>query len=326
MKKLYWAPGSIWKIKDNILWIDNLKFHESSQKLFPEFYFLTVDGIREEDLIRSFPGFRNDELKQFVDRLKKHGILSDRMQEVSGIFRRQSLLLNSGDSLPEGYFLEEENIAQWRKKSCERQVVGGENGLSVDCPEKDPVFGHRRSCRSFDRKRLVLQKDFFALLSVMASDAGGQYPQYAYPSAGGLYPIDIYIHVKEGRIEGVGEGIYYFRPDTKRLVLVPEGVQVTKDHHFFLNKRIFETSAFSIHLVYNAEVSVPKYRDRAVFYGMIDAGILTGYLHLMAQKTGLACCSIGELRKGIRDNLQLKDHQIYLHTIEMGYPESGLPE
>ena len=59
---------------------------------------------------------------------------------------------------------------------------------------------------------------------------------------------------------------------------------------------------------------------------MIDAGILTGYLHLMAQKTGLACCSIGELRKGIRDNLQLKDHQIYLHTIEMGYPESGLPE
>ena len=75
---------------------------------------------------------------------------------------------------------------------------------------------------------------------------GAMFPKYRYGSAGGLYPVQTYVHAKAGRVDGLEEGTYYYHPVEHRLVTLKPGVRLEADLHLSVNTPVFEACAFTI--------------------------------------------------------------------------------
>src|SRR5262249_7262437 len=99
----------------------------------------------------------------------------------------------------------------------------------AEVPAVDP--GRRRSERIF-ASRPVSFADLSALLSALASESTPEGPTRRYPSAGGAYPVQAYVHVESDRVEGVPPGAYYVDPDRRRLALVSDQAMLGAADHF----------------------------------------------------------------------------------------------
>ncbi|MCD8011075.1 MAG: SagB/ThcOx family dehydrogenase [Lachnospiraceae bacterium] len=323
-KYLYWAPGIQWEIREKTLVIASVRFPEDYSQLFPDFYYKACRGLREEMVTEEFPDFSTIRLRRFIAKLKKYQILTDHIQSVDELFYMQSRLFQPAERFPEDYFQNSENVEKYRLHQIRRQITLPSDTFCIQVRGELPApeFSERTSCRRFQKNRKVGEEQFGGLFRVLSQFPGESTPRYCYPSAGGLYPIDIYCFIKENRVEGVKGGLYYFYPVQAQLLWMDEGNDIDPSLHFFPNRVIFESSAFSVFLVYNASVSMPKYGDRAYYYGMIDAGIILGYLNLAATRLGLGCCCIGEMKNDrIERALKLNEFQRYLQCIEFGFPD-----
>ncbi len=73
-------------------------------------------------------------------------------------------------------------------------------------------------------------------------------PKYRYGSAGSLYPVQAYLHVKNNRIEGLEAGIYYYHPAKHNLTLLHQE-SVVDNQVYSSNQEIFAESGFSLFLI-----------------------------------------------------------------------------
>ena len=143
--------------------------------------------------------------------------------------------------------------------------------------------------------------------------------KYYYPSAGGLYPIDIYLYIKSERVENVDGGLYYYSPQENEIRKISDE-KIEKNTYFYQNQEIFEGSAFSIFFVYNAHASMPKYGGMAYFYGIIETGVISELLSIVSEQIGLGSCIIGEMDyRTIVSLLKINDNEIYIMCMEFGY-------
>ncbi|WP_294360960.1 SagB/ThcOx family dehydrogenase, partial [uncultured Clostridium sp.] len=189
--------------------------------------------------------------------------------------------------------------------------------LKNSSKNNDDYFYTRRSCRKFNTKKLIDFNKFSNLLSKF-SQINKESIQYIYPSAGGLYAIDIYINVKKDRVSGVEEGNYYYSPidNTISKINIRE---LSREIHFYTNKNIYDESAFSIFLVYNSECNMPKYKGMGYIFGLLDSGIITGYLDIISEQINLGVCSIGDMNfEELNNVLDLNSCQTCFHCLEFG--------
>jgi len=102
----------------------------------------------------------------------------------------------------------------------------------------------------------------------------GYYYLRSVPSAGGLYPCEIYIQLRG--IKGLLNGIYHYEPYSASLTLVQE---IEKDgvEHYFKDKREEKGFVFLISSVYFR--SSWKYRDRSIRYILLDSGHQLGSIY-----------------------------------------------
>ncbi len=158
-----------------------------------------------------------------------------------------------------------------------------------------------------------------ALAQVPSSDR--PFPGRRYGSAGSLYPVQVYLHVRPGRVEGVAPGTYLYDPAEHRLVALTEGAEVTAEVHAPANRGVFETAALSVFLVGKMDAIRPLYGDRALRYALIEAGLITQLLETSAPPSGLGSCQIGDLDfDRIRGLFALgSDHEL-LHSLVAGRP------
>ncbi|MFN3622086.1 MAG: SagB/ThcOx family dehydrogenase [Nitrososphaerales archaeon] len=63
----------------------------------------------------------------------------------------------------------------------------------------------------------------WAAQGVTKRDSGWIYPLRAAPSAGGLYPLEVYLIVASGGVEGLEEGLYHYDAVGEVLTLVEKG-------------------------------------------------------------------------------------------------------
>lgn len=106
-----------------------------------------------------------------------------------------------------------------------------------------------------------------------------QYPEGAYylrtnPSAGALYPCEIYLQIRG--VKGLLEGIYHYEPHSKFLVLLHElsndGVE-----YYFKDTTKQSGIIFLISAIYFR--SSWKYRDRSLRYIFLDSGHQLGSIY-----------------------------------------------
>lgn len=316
-----WAPGIEWKIqKDGKVKIGRYVYPATCQIFFPDLYFAAQEFIVEEDLILLFEEDSHKIARSFIkDLIKKQVLISGVMSPVDLFLTQQKLYVHS---FSEDDFLDPAKVEKYKVDQLDRCFSDKTKGEYQLLPSEEilPIFMNRKSHRSFDR-RPISYEVFSNIFSVLSQHQKNGNISYLYPSAGGLYPIDVFVYVKSNRVDKLDHGLYYYFPKENTLRKVSDN-QLTDNVHFSINKDIFNSSAFSVYFIYNAASSMPKYGGMGYFYACIDTGIMVSTFNTLCEKNGIGACSIGEMNyKKIKEYLSLNSDQILLHCMECGMKE-----
>jgi amino acid adenylation domain-containing protein len=204
-----------------------------------------------------------------------------------------------------------------RRRPGLRALDGG--GASVPLPTPEAPSLPRRSHRAFAAPP-VKSASLGGLLAVLAAREEGEALRYRYGSAGGLYPIQAYLVVRPGGVEGVAPGAYYFDPLRRALVPTAAGDVLSRDAYGpLVNRPIFDASAFALFLVADLAAIAPLYGERSPHYATLEAGAITQLLEDEAPRHGLGLCQIGQLGEAaLRDAFRLADSHVLVHSLVGG--------
>jgi amino acid adenylation domain-containing protein len=174
----------------------------------------------------------------------------------------------------------------------------------------------RRSQRRFLAHPLPLAR-LSTLLECLRplSIAGEQ--RRLYPSAGALYPIQVYLYLKAGRIEDLEGGIYYYHPPRHQLVSLARGVTLDATlYEPLVNQPIFTAAAFSLFLIAQPAAIAPLYGPAAHDFCLLEAGYMSQLLLQSAASCQIGLCPIGGLDFArIERFFALEAHQFLVHSL-----------
>jgi SagB-type dehydrogenase family enzyme len=186
-------------------------------------------------------------------------------------------------------------------------------------------IGQRRAVRRFRSEPVPLASlaALLAELSQMPTELGGA--KYGYGSAGGLYPVQTYLHAKPEGVASLPSGTFYYHPVEHSLVPIALGAELVPDiHEPFINRPIFQQARFSLFLVYQPRAIEPIYGDLAWRLSVLEAGAMAHGVETSAWRLGLGLCPIGWLDfSAVRGLLQLEDDQELLHAHVGGLAETA---
>ena len=311
---LYWSAGVPFRTENGVLYIGALKFLYGAE-FFPAYYYAAVKGASKNDLIALCSGSRK--AAALTRELIAANVLIQGIPGLNEMF--YGLMPYTESRTDESLFTDREKLTGFRTKVIRRNMAENSSAvpLKLDLPKVPEHLRNHCTTRSFDREKLLCFSDLSALLSAFGENAFRKDARY-YPSAGGLYPIDLYLYVKAGRTERLSEGIYYYCPAENTLSQI-NGNTLPESIHYPTNRSIFADSAVSIMMVYNSGCNIPKYGYKGYAYALLDCGIMTHLLYSEANRLGLGCCSIGDLNfKEAGKIIGLPVDSVIVHTAEIG--------
>jgi SagB-type dehydrogenase family enzyme len=186
----------------------------------------------------------------------------------------------------------------------------------------------RGSCRRFQPRSLPLA-DLGALLAngygiTRISDLPG-IPQLllrAVPSAGGLYPLEIYVMVQD--IEGLPNGLHHYNLREHTLEAVNVGAPWTGLRECLLTYEFLPGANAVFFLAAVFERTQKKYGPRGYRYILLEAGHMAQNLCLTAAERGLgSLCMGGFVDSRINRFLGLEPRrEAVVYAVAVGHPEA----
>jgi SagB-type dehydrogenase family enzyme len=154
------------------------------------------------------------------------------------------------------------------------------------------VIVNRHSTRKFSSiplKSIELSNLLFGMSGITR-----EYPKFQFrtvPSAGGLYPIEIYPIINN--VEKYEQGIYHYNIKDHKLEVIKKGDFRVEIMNACLDQKIAHNAA--INFVWTAFLprSKWKYLQRAYRYIYLDCGHIGQNFYLVAEALGLGACTIG---------------------------------
>lgn len=160
----------------------------------------------------------------------------------------------------------------------------------------------------------ISQVAFSSWLAQLAQTQDG----YAYPSAGGLYPVQVYLYLKPLAVEGLQAGSYYYNRRTHHMHLMQAGER-HQEIHFPINQPWTSESRFELFLVADMRAIAPMYGPDARDYALIEAGAMGQILRLKAPENGIGFCAVAQVNPGpLKQRFQWTEHHVLLHTLVGG--------
>lgn len=319
-RKFFWSPLAVWKKDDNESVIINDERFDGDfySELFPEFYFFLQDGKTKNEIREHFKTIPNNEFEKIFERMIAEEVIIDSIIPAEKLFATQDRLYQH--TYGQDLIYKKEAYDNFKKQQmCRHLEFKGKQIALNDNIYFPEEISCRESVRKFDAEKLVPFDAFSAAISVFKQKVENNKYKYNYSSAGGLYPIDIFVYVKTNRVEKVEAGLYYYNPIDNNLTVVKDGESITADAHYFTNKEIFNNSAFSIFFIYNASVSMPRYGGAGYEYAFIDTGIMVELFTHICEYLNLGMCSIGDMNfDKIKSLFNMSNSQIWIHTVECG--------
>lgn len=181
----------------------------------------------------------------------------------------------------------------------------------------EELLRQRRSAREFAAKPLPLAK--LSQLLWAAQGITGPGGLRTAPSAGALYPLELY--VAAGRVEGLAANVYRYEPHHRRLVVVQTG-DVRKALSAAALHQSWVSAAPAI-VVFGAVYARTerKYGARAERYVHIEVGHAAENLFLQAEDLGLATVVVGAFDDDeVARALKLPHSVAPLLLMPVGYP------
>jgi len=194
-------------------------------------------------------------------------------------------------------------------------------------PEQDPsLWNKRRSHRQYALRPLGFQA-VSRLLQPLASFRSGETVRYRYGSASSLYPVQVYLHVKQGRVSGLLGGDYYYHPEQRRLFELNRDGGFHRDVYGDRNRPIYDQAAFCLLLVCPLDTVEAFYGEYGYDLAMYEAGSIGQLLRDAAPPLGIGMCSIGTLDFArIRARFRVDARHVLLHSFVCGAIGDGVVE
>lgn len=175
----------------------------------------------------------------------------------------------------------------------EQQDMGEKIKLPEPCNTSntsvETALSQRRSIRAYSADNLTIKEVSQLLWSAqgITSPGGGR----TAPSAGALYPLELYLVV--GDVEGVGKGVYRYRAEEHELEKVTDGDIKAKLADAALGQECVRDGA--INIVFSAvyERTTRKYGERGIRYAHMEAGHAAQNVYLQAVSLDLGTVVIG---------------------------------
>lgn len=319
--KLFCNSLYVWNFKESEVIIGKYHYYGKIIKFFKEIYYFFLEGRTRKEFCREFDNISYQTKNSLVDSFLERNILTYYLNDITDIFYKQECIYNNNfnkknfeDVFQQQKYLMEESQNRIATMNLSKEYI------NLDITGNNNKFLYnRRTIRNFNADKKISRIQLSKLLDVLMIKEDNGINKGNYPSAGALYPLDIYLYIKENRVENIPGGIYYLDVFKNRLVLVNDKCKITPEVHFGNNKNVFENSAISIYVIYNGNVSMPKYGGRAYFYAIVEAGIILECLSLIAEEEGMGSCIIGDMMfSKIEELFHLRNNCKWIISMELG--------
>ena len=173
----------------------------------------------------------------------------------------------------------------------------------------------RRSVRSYTREPLTLQEVSQLLWAAQGiTDALGR---RTAPSAGALYPLEIY--AVAGNVEDLSAGVYKYEVDKHQLVRVMDGDIRNELSSAALGQGSVRSGAIAFVFTAVYERITIKYGDRGVRYVHLETGHAAQNLCLQATAMGLGVVTVGAFSdEQVVEVLNLPEDEKPLYILPVG--------
>jgi len=189
----------------------------------------------------------------------------------------------------------------------------------IDLPEPkmkgdtslEEVIASRRSVRSFSDERLDMEQIGQLLWAAQGITDEGRGLRAA-PSAGALYPLEVFAVTREGA--------YQYLPKGHSLRLMIKGDIRDDLYRSALMQSWVKNAPVVFVIVADYPRTTRKYGERGTMYVHMEAGHCAQNIHLQAVALGLASVPVGAFsEKGVAKALSLPEEITPLYLIPVGY-------
>ncbi len=178
----------------------------------------------------------------------------------------------------------------------------------------------RRSVRTYKREPLKL-KDVSQLLWAAQGTTDSLNGLRSAPSAGGLYPLEIYVVVGSGGVEGLSAGVYHYETLEEILTTVKEGDYLQQLQAAALDQSAVGASAVSFIVCGVFERTTSRYGQRGVQYVYQESGHAAENLYLQAASLHLGMVVIRAFSEpDVSRAIGSKSDETPLYVVPVGVP------
>jgi len=174
---------------------------------------------------------------------------------------------------------------------------------------------HRRSVRRYTKEPITLNE-----LSQLLWAAQGITSEEGFrtaPSAGALYPLEMY--VVAGNVDGLAGGVYRYRAEGHTLQRIRDGDLRGNLSECALKQTQITDAAVDIVFAAVFNRTTIKYGERGVQYVYIEAGHAAQNVYLQAEASGLGVCAVGAFYEPeVSELLALPDDETPIYILTVG--------
>jgi SagB-type dehydrogenase family enzyme len=177
---------------------------------------------------------------------------------------------------------------------------------------------NRRSIRQYSQSPLALS----AVSQLLWATQGitGKGSGRSAPSAGALYPLEVYLAA--GKVDGLSAGVYKYRPQEHSLVLVRNKNIIDELSSSALNQPAIKNGAVNMVLCAVYERLKTKYGERSIRYATLEAGHAAQNFCLQAVSLGLAAVTIGAFDdERVKSVTGMENNESPLYILAAGHPQ-----
>jgi len=188
----------------------------------------------------------------------------------------------------------------------------------------DQAIKSRRSVRTYSTTSLTLQ-DVSQLLWASQGITDSERNYRTAPSAGHVFPMEIYLVTGNNSVQGLGAGIYHYNPFNNTLEKIAEGDQRYNLSQAAHQQKWVETAPISLVITGNYQKMKEKYPDERISTRFVDieAGHIGENIYLEAVAHGMGTVAIGSFYDDQMINLlKLPSTETPIYIYPVGYPTS----
>jgi SagB-type dehydrogenase family enzyme len=187
----------------------------------------------------------------------------------------------------------------------------------------EEAIQNRRSIRKFSNESLSIN-NVSQILWAAQGITNKQSSLRAAPSAGQVYPLEIYLIAGTEGVNGLEEGVYHYSPSNNTLEKKINGDLRADLSSIADNQPWVKQAPVNILITGNYQKMIDKYTDKELCTRFVDleAGHVGENIYLQSETLGLVTVSLGSFNETqLKQLLQLPDNETPIYIFPVGHPQ-----